>query len=214
MKIAFKDIKGLLEDSFFEIRYLGKEAIKQRILPINRYSQTPDNFHFINWIENDNQAVIEYSFLSTEIGKLLIANTSKGICFLGFACNGDEELREDFMRRFPNNRFKEQTNDFQRLAVEFCNGDNSLTMPLHLKGTAFQVAIWKQLVRIPEGRLSTYGSLSDEPGAAKAIGSAVGANPVSYIIPCHRIVKRDGNIQGYHWGGEIKRQLLCYELQQ
>lgn len=213
MKTAFKDIKGLLEDPFFEIRNLGKEAVKQRTSPVEKYGETPVCFHFIDWTENDDQELIEYAFSTTEIGKLLIANTPKGICFLGFACYGEAEVKEDFIRRFPQNQFKEQTSDLQKSAVDFCNGNNNLTIPLHLKGTAFQVAIWKKLVCIPAKRFSTYGSLAPNAGGAQAIGAAVGANPVSYIVPCHRIVKNDGSYHGYHWGSELKKQLLAYELQ-
>jgi AraC family transcriptional regulator of adaptative response/methylated-DNA-[protein]-cysteine methyltransferase len=213
MKKTFEDIKRLLEDPFFEIRYLGKDAIRMRTSPIDKYGETPSNFHFIEWVKEDENEVVEYSFFDTDIGRLLIANTTKGICFLGFACNGDAEVKEDFIRRFPKLEFKEQISNYQRLAVEFCNGNNKLAVSLHMKGSDFQVNIWKKLVCIPEGRFSTYGSLAPNNGGAQAIGSAVGANPVSYIVPCHRVVKNDGSYQGYHWGTDIKKQLLAYELQ-
>lgn len=213
MKTAFEDIKKLLEDPFFEAGYLGKEAIKMRTLPMDKYGEAPAGIQFIDWIKEDDKEIIEYSFLNTEIGKLLIANTSKGICFLGFACNGDTEIKEDFIRRFPKQQFREQISDFQKSAVAFCNGSNDQVIPLHMRGTAFQMNIWKKLVCIPEGRFSTYGSLAPNAGGAQAIGSAVGANPVSYIVPCHRIVKNDGSYQGYHWGTELKGQLLAYEIQ-
>jgi len=213
MKIAFKDIIEQLDDPFFEIRTLGRDAIKGRILPMNRYGEASGNFCFVNWEAGDDLETIQYAFHDTGIGRLLLANTPKGLCFLGFACKGDEEIKADFIRRFPGQPTIEEISGFQLSAVEYCNGNHELSLPLHMKGTAFQIGIWKQLVRIPEGRLSTYGSLSEDPGAAQAVGSAVGANPVSYIVPCHRIVKSDGNIQGYHWGTELKKQLLAYELQ-
>ncbi len=74
------------------------------------------------------------------------------------------------------------------------------------------MGIWKQLLRIPAGWLSTYGSLAPHAGGAQATGAAVGANPISYIIPCHRIVKSDGSIEGYHWGTALKKQLLAWEF--
>ena len=213
MKIAFRDINKQLDDPFFEIRTLGRDAIKGRTFPMGKYGEAPGNFCFINWKEEDNHGTIQYAFHDTGIGRLLIANTLKGLCFLGFACKGDEEIKADFVRRFPGQSMIEEISDLQLLAVEYCNGKHEQSIPLHMKGTAFQTGIWKQLIRIPEGRLSTYGSLSEDPGAAQAVGSAVSANPVSYIVPCHRIVKNDGNIQGYHWGTDIKKQLLAYELQ-
>jgi AraC family transcriptional regulator of adaptative response/methylated-DNA-[protein]-cysteine methyltransferase len=75
------------------------------------------------------------------------------------------------------------------------------------------VGIWKTLVRIPEGRLATYGSLILDFKGTQVIGTAVGSNLVSFIIPCHRIVKGDGNYQGFHWGSDLKRLFLAYELQ-
>lgn len=213
MKIPFKEIMALLEDPFFEIRYLGKDAIKVRTFPMDKYDKSPSNIQFIDWIKEDNKEIIEYSFLNSNIGRLLIANTSKGICFLGFVCYGDIEVKKDFIRRFPKQQLKEQMSDFQILAVEFCNGNDNLIIPLHMKGTEFQLNIWKKLMYIPKGKFSTYGSLISTPGYAQAIGSAVGANPVSYIVPCHRIVKSDGSYHGYHWGTELKRLLLAFEIQ-
>ncbi|MCC8147267.1 MAG: methylated-DNA--[protein]-cysteine S-methyltransferase [Bacteroidales bacterium] len=212
MKIAFDQIKALLDDPFFEIQCVGKEAVRQRIMPVDKYSKAPVNFQFIEWTEEDAKGVIEYSFLNSGIGRLLLANTAKGLCFLGFASKGEAEIKADFMRRFPKQPMTEKVSGFQLQAVEYCNGNHERLIPLHLRGTDFQIGIWKQLVRIPEGRLSTYGSLAPHAGGAQAVGSAVGANPVSYIVPCHRIVKSDGNIQGYHWGTEIKKQLLAYEF--
>ncbi|MCD8043799.1 MAG: methylated-DNA--[protein]-cysteine S-methyltransferase [Tannerellaceae bacterium] len=213
MKISFGQIKKQLEDPFFELRTLGKNAIRERIQAITKYGEVPDNFSFISWETEDNQETIQYAFHDTGIGRLLIANTTKGVCFLGFACKGDTEIKEDFISRFPGQQIIEKVSELQLLAVQYCNGNHDLTIPLHMKGTAFQAGIWKQLVRIPEGMLSTYSSLTNEPGTAQAVGAAVGANPVSYIVPCHRVVRSDGNIQGYHWGTDIKKLLLAYELQ-
>lgn len=212
MKATFSQIKERLEDPFFEIQTLGKEAIRQHTHSMNKYTSTPDNFRFIDWNPADDRVTIQYAYHETNLGRLLLANSLKGLCFLGFACN-EAEVKADFVRRFPHQLIEEEVSELQQLAVEYCNGNHELTIPLHIKGTAFQIGIWKQLVRIPEGRLSTYGSLSDDPGAAQAVGSAVGANPVSYIVPCHRIVKNDGSMQGYHWGTGIKKLLLAYELQ-
>lgn len=213
MKVAFKKIEQELEDPFFEIRCLGKEAVKQRILSLNQFTEVPDNFQFFEWTEVDNKETIFYSFSDTVIGRLLIANTSKGICFLGFANKGELLILKDFKYRFPYQEFKEQLTGMQKIAVDYCNGNHEQIISLHLKGTSFQMDIWKKLVCIPEGKLSTYGYLIPEFKGAQAIGTAVGSNPVSYIIPCHRIVKSDGNYQGYHWGSGLKRLLLAYELQ-
>jgi AraC family transcriptional regulator of adaptative response/methylated-DNA-[protein]-cysteine methyltransferase len=211
MKIPFNKIKERLEDPFFERMSLGKDRIKQRTLPINKYAPADNNFQFVDWIEKDNKEVIQYAFSDTLIGRILLANTHKGICFLGFS--SDDEIIQDMKTRFLQQQFEKQATGFQKIAIDYCNGNHNQVIPLHLKGTEFQVSIWKKLVCIPEGWLSTYGTLAPNAGGAQAIGSAVGANPVSYIIPCHRIVKRNGDFQGYHWGTEVKKMLLAYELQ-
>ncbi|MDR1056667.1 MAG: methylated-DNA--[protein]-cysteine S-methyltransferase [Prevotellaceae bacterium] len=180
---------------------------------MKKFSEYPANFHFVAWTKEDNGEIVDYSFIDTEIGKLLIANTPKGVCFLGFASKGEALILEDFQHRFLCLQFREQSNDLQKLAADYCNGAREQIISLHLKGTDFQVDIWKKLVRISEGRLSTYGSLVSGFKGTQAIGTAVGANPISFIIPCHRIVKNDSSYRSYHWGSELKRLLLAYELQ-
>ena len=200
-------------DNTVESEVLTKEVIRQHTSSIDSYGEVPANFKIIEWTAEDDCTVITYSFHDTAIGKLLIANTFKGVCFLGFVNNDESGIKKDFTHRYPHNRFEETISDLQKQAVEFCNGNHTVNIPLHLKGTVFQLSIWEKLLRIPEGKLSTYGSLSIKKGGSQAVGGAVGANPVSYIIPCHRIVRNDGSYHGYHWGLEIKRMLLTYELQ-
>jgi len=213
MRITFNKIEEALSNPFFEVSCLGKEAIRQHILPLEKFTEYPTNLQFVEWKKEDDRQTIFYSFRNTGIGKLLIANTIQGICFLGFAEKSESLILEDFERRFPHQPRLEQSSDLQELAADYCNGNRKEVIPLHLKGTEFQIDIWKKLIRIPEGRLSTYGSLAPDFKGAQAIGTAVGSNPVSYIIPCHRIVKNDGSYLGYHWGSELKRLLLAYELQ-
>lgn len=213
MKISFDKIKEQLENPFFEARLLGKDAIRQRTSPVDKYGEASDNFQFIEWVKDDQKEVIHYSFADTLIGRLLIADTSKGICYLGFSNNDDDTVIKDMQKRFPQQQFEEKRTILQKIAVDFCNGSHNQIVTLHMKGTDFQIKIWKKLVQIPEGRLSTYGSLAPNAGGAQAIGSAVGANPISYIVPCHRIVKSNGDFHGYHWGSDLKKMLLAYELQ-
>ena len=213
MRTTFGKIKEQLKDPFFEARCLSKEVIKQRISPLEAYPESSENFQFVDWTKADDKELIRYAFADTEIGRLLIANTSQGICFVGFSCEKDVEIKIDFQKRFPQQQFEERSSDLQQLAIDYCNGNPSQIIPLHLKGTNFQLDIWKKLLRIPEGKLSAYGYLTANPKASRAVGSAVGANPVSYLIPCHRVVRGNGDFHGYHWGPELKKQLLAYELQ-
>lgn len=213
MKIAFRDIANHLEDPFFEASHIGKMAIMNVTIPFRRLGDTPPNFHFISWDEADDSEIISYDFISTEIGKLVIASTSKGICYLGFTNNGEQEAVNDLKRRFPKQQLIKKTDDFHLQAVTFCNGDTKQEIRLHLKGTVFQLDIWKRLTQIPQGKLTTYALLMEDNKAARAVGTAVGDNPISYIIPCHRVVRSDGSFHGYFWGTELKRELLAWELQ-
>ena len=168
---------------------------------------------FVEWTADDERGIIEYSFAGCRIGRLLIANTSKGVCFLGFSAGDDAAALEDMKKRFPLRSFEERESRLQRLAVEYCNGNRKATVPLHVRGTPFQVGIWKKLAQIPEGSLSTYRSLASGGKGARAVGNAVGANPVSYIVPCHRVVRSDGSLGGYYWGTSLKASLLGLEIE-
>lgn len=214
MKITFGEIATHLEDPFFEASHIGKMAIMNVTIPFKRLEEIPSNFHFISWEETDNSELISYDFIHTQIGKLIIAATSKGICYLGFTNDGEEAALNDLKRRFPAHQLVKKTVDLHRQAVLFCNGgDTQQEIFLHLKGTMFQLEIWKRLTRIPRGKLTTYALLVEDNNAARAVGTAVGDNPISYIIPCHRVVRSDGSFHGYFWGTELKRQLLAWELQ-
>jgi O-6-methylguanine DNA methyltransferase len=191
---------------------LSEIEIKKRTQSLSDFSENTNNFQFVEWMQKDNSEIVKYSFYETKIGRVLIANTSKGICFLGFSCGSDMDVIDDFRKRFPKQKTEEQSNHLQKQAAGYCNGIHNQIIPLHLKGTEFQLRIWKKLVRIPRGWLSTYSSILQDKKAARAVGTAVGANPVSYIIPCHRVVRQNGSFHGYHWGIELKKQLLINEL--
>jgi AraC family transcriptional regulator of adaptative response/methylated-DNA-[protein]-cysteine methyltransferase len=213
MKIAFGEILKHLEDPFFEASLLGKNAIKNVTFSIERFEETPENFHIIHWKQEDNTIVINYEFSETEIGHIIIASTPKGICHAGFVNKSREAAFEDLKRRFPTQQLVKKNDDYQQQAIHFCNGESQQKIHLHLKGTTFQIEIWEKLLRIPKGKLTTYALLKNDPKLARAIGTAVGDNPVSFIIPCHRVVRNDGSFNGYFWGTELKRQLLAWELQ-
>ncbi len=101
MKLAFNDIIQQLNDPFFEIQKLGKEAIRQRTLPVDKYPQAPDHFQVIDWTPEDDSCLIEYSFRQTVIGKLLLANTSKGICFFRVHRQGGRKRQSGLYAAFP-----------------------------------------------------------------------------------------------------------------
>lgn len=157
---------------------------------------------------------INYSFYETVYGAALIASTEKGICYIGFG-NRDNVIQSMF-NTYLNAGFREKTDSLHRIALDFIENGSVEHIPLHIVGTDFQFAVWNALIDIPLGRLSTYLSIAkniNNPKAVRAVGSAVGSNPVSYIIPCHRVIRTDGGLGGYHWGLEFKEKMLEREKQ-
>ena len=159
--------------------------------------------------------VIQYHFAQSPFGMILIASTQKGICSLGFAdhkMNAMKELRA----RFPRATFKEASDRLQQQALSFFTHDGSQPhkITLHLKGTAFQIHVWKALLKIPMGQLSTYKEIAmriGHPNAYRAVGTAIGSNPVAFLIPCHRVVQSSGTYGNYHWGKERKTAMIAWE---
>ena len=158
---------------------------------------------------------INYSFAESKFGKLIVASTSKGVCYMAF--EEDEAVAKiNLMKRFPNAEFIQQTDDLQKKAWSIFSQDfkNLETIKLHLKGTDFQLKVWESLLKIPMGKLSTYGNLAEEIGnskASRAVGTAIGSNPVAFLIPCHRVIQSTGKIGGYMWGRERKQMIIGWE---
>ena len=158
---------------------------------------------------------IHYSFSETCFGKVIVASTDKGICYMAFEEDQENALR-NLHHKFPNAFFFEQHNDLQKSALSFFKKDWSQleTIKLHLKGTDFQLKVWESLLTIPMGKLSTYGNLADKIGnskASRAVGTAIGSNPVAFLIPCHRVIQSSGKIGGYMWGSDRKQLIIGWE---
>jgi AraC family transcriptional regulator of adaptative response/methylated-DNA-[protein]-cysteine methyltransferase len=158
---------------------------------------------------------INYSFFESPFGKILVASTPKGICSLSFA---DEEIDAvaSLQNKFPNASFENATDNFQKNAVSIFSADwrNLPLIKLHLKGTGFQLKVWEALLKIPSGELTTYGKIAGQikmPNASRAVGSAIGANPIAWLIPCHRVIQSTGIFGGYHWGTTRKAAIIGWE---
>jgi len=165
------------------------------------------------WIDGGRGATIRWAVVPTTLGPMLVAATDKGVCRLSFA-----EDRAALAARFPRATLVEGGAAFADLlsqviaAVETPGtGDH---IPIDVRGTAFQEAVWRALRTIPRGQTRTYGEIAaaiGHPQAVRAAGSANGANHVSVLIPCHRVIRSDGSLGGYAWGLDIKRELLARE---
>ena len=158
---------------------------------------------------------INYSFQETIFGDVLIASTSKGICYLSFV-NYTNLQSSSLIQMFPNAHYRNTIDPIQEIALKFFAGDwSSLQkIKLHLKGTPFQLKVWQSLLKIPFGRLVTYGAIAastESPQASRAVGTAIGANPVAFLIPCHRVIRSTGIIGDYRWGTDRKVAMLGWE---
>ncbi len=158
---------------------------------------------------------INYSFSGSPFGNVIAASTEKGICYLAFE-NDIPKALGDLQAKFPNASFFEQQDDFQKNALSIFSKDwtELNTVKLHLKGTDFQLKVWESLLTIPMGKLSTYGKLAEKIGhskASRAVGTAIGSNPVAFLIPCHRVIQSSGKIGGYMWGTERKQLIIGWE---
>lgn len=166
--------------------------------------------------ENGAQALlINYSFASCYFGDILIASTSKGICYLSFF--DDEQTGLELLKdSFPLANLEERLNDLQASVIKILQNDFTITKPvrLHLKGTDFQLKVWEALLNIHFGEVGTYGSIAQQinlPNSSRAVGTAIGNNPVAFIIPCHRVIQSTGKLGGYMWGLPKKSAILGWE---
>lgn len=162
--------------------------------------------------------VINYNFHHTPFGNLLIAGTKKGVCYMAFA---DDELLafEELHQQFPKANFNKLTDKNQEDALQIfsTNWSETKRVKLHLKGTPFQLKVWETLLKIPKGNFTTYSTIAQTIGnanASRAVGSAIGSNPIAFIIPCHRVIQSSGNFGQYHWGSVRKTAILGWEAAQ
>ena len=158
---------------------------------------------------------INYSFAESPFGNLLVASTSKGICHMAFADDQEKTLQE-LKTKFPNAVYNQMVDLMQQNVLYIFTHDWSKLedVKLHLKGTEFQLKVWETLLKIPMGQLSTYGTIAKQillPKASRAVGTAIGDNPVAFIIPCHRIIQSSGAFGNYHWGSIRKKAMIGWE---
>ena len=161
---------------------------------------------------------INYSFAESPFGNILVASTPKGICHMAFADDHQAAL-EELKLQFPNARYAQITDIIQQNALFIFTQDwkKLQEIRLHLQGTPFQLKVWETLLKIPLGKLSTYGSIAkniESPKASRAVGSAIGDNPVAFLIPCHRVIQSTGAFGEYHWGSTRKTAMIGWEAAQ
>ena len=158
---------------------------------------------------------IRHSLAESPFGQTFVASTAKGICCLEFIDDPADSLAR-LMRKFPRAQFIQAEDEWQRKALSIFTQDWSklAEIKLHLKGTDFQLKVWEALLKIPMGGLTTYGDIAagiHHPKACRAVGTAVGDNPVAFLIPCHRVIRATGEWGNYRWGEMRKTALIGWE---
>ncbi|MBC7133155.1 MAG: bifunctional helix-turn-helix domain-containing protein/methylated-DNA--[protein]-cysteine S-methyltransferase [Roseovarius sp.] len=157
--------------------------------------------------------VIRHGWFDTPFGEALAMGTGRGLCGLAFVAEtGREAAMADLCARWPGADFIEDPEAIAPWVTAAFSGRGEAA--LHMIGAPFQIKVWEALLTIPSGHVTTYSEIAraiGHPRAVRAVGTAVGRNPVSYLIPCHRALRKSGALGGYHWGLPVKRALLAWE---
>jgi AraC family transcriptional regulator of adaptative response/methylated-DNA-[protein]-cysteine methyltransferase len=198
-------------DASYEAGLSGSSRLHDLI--VNAEAVSPGEFQ-----KAGEGVVVKFGFHPSPFGECLIAVTPRGICHLAFVhpvsrADALERLKHDWPRAEV---VADQNVTRAALAAAFPIGGSKKLPPLalHIKGTNFQLKVWEALLKIPDGGVTTYGDIAGSlhlPGASRAVGSAVGSNPVSWLIPCHRVIRSTGELGGYAWGIERKKVMLMRE---
>lgn len=207
-KTILKENQATLFDTAFAIGLSGTGRLHDLFVSIE--GMTPGEYK-----NGGLHLSINYSYAKSPFGEILVASTMKGICYMAFA-DSKEEAFNELRTIYPNAIYQHQTDAIQLKAVSFFARDRQQPeqIRLHVKGTDFQLKVWETLLKIPMGELTTYGEIAkhlENPKACRAVGSAVGDNPVAFFIPCHRVIRSTGIFGQYHWGSDRKTAMIGWE---
>lgn len=168
-----------------------------------------------------NEQRIEYSLFIFEKWELYIAKTEKGLCYVGSPGQSKGKMQEWMNKQFPSATLEENNQSLKPYRNELLNyfqgSTESFMLPIDVKGTPFQEKVWKALKEISYGKTASYSAVAERiqhPAAVRAVGTAIGANPVLIAVPCHRVISKKGSIAGYRGSIELKRYLLDLESTQ
>jgi len=171
-------------------------------------AMTPGNF-----ASRGADLTIYWDWCETPFGDALAMATERGLCGLAFTAeDGRETAMQDMTSRWPDAEFVQNSDKiapFMHAAL-----GQSGDLAIHMIGAPFQIKVWEALLQIPSGHVTTYSEIAQavgNPKAVRAVGTAVGRNPISWLIPCHRALRKSGGLGGYHWGLPVKRALLAWE---
>lgn len=158
---------------------------------------------------------IKTGFHATPFGMAFVGLTDRGLCGFTFGGPGDEsDLHADLQRRWPKARLVPDFSETKQVIARIFSADPARGLSMFVRGTNFQIQVWRALLEIPTGRLASYADLADLSGfpkSVRAVASAVGANPVAMLIPCHRVIRKSGLLGGYRWGLDRKLAIIARE---
>ncbi|MDP9047408.1 MAG: methylated-DNA--[protein]-cysteine S-methyltransferase [Bacteroidota bacterium] len=207
-KSLLKEKQATLFDVAFETGLSGTGRLHDLFMNIE--GMTPAEYK-----NGGKELSINYSFAESPFGNIIVASTPKGICYMAFADDRDEAFTS-LQGQFPNALYTQVVDLAQQNALFIFKKDWSELsgIKLHLKGTPFQLKVWEALLNIPIGGLATYATVATaihQPTASRAVGGAVGDNPVAFLIPCHRVIRSTGEFGQYHWGATRKAAMIGWE---
>ncbi|WP_366592259.1 methylated-DNA--[protein]-cysteine S-methyltransferase [Bacillus subtilis] len=166
----------------------------------------------------NNSQFVYWTHIVNEGWKIYIAATEKGLCFVGSQNQTFAELSDWLKKNLPTHEIVKDDERLQPYAdelIEYLKGERrTFTVPVDLRGTSFQLSVWDALGKIPYGKTYSYSDIAnyiEKPDAVRAVGTAIGANPVLISIPCHRVIGKNGTLTGYRGGLEMKKALLSLE---
>lgn len=207
-KTLLKENQMTLFETAYETGLSGTGRLHD--LFINIEGMTPAEYK-----NGGKNLAINYSFAESPFGNIIVASTEKGICYMAFA---EDKLVAfaTIQNHFPNAHFRQMVDLIQQNALYIFTQDWAKLnqIKLHLKGTDFQLKVWETLLKIPMGQLTTYGTIAskiENPNASRAVGTAIGSNPVAFLIPCHRVIQSTGAFGGYMWGNTRKIAIIGWE---
>lgn len=207
-KEILKNQQATLSDAAYETGLSGTGRLHDLFIKIE--GMTPGEYK-----NGGASLTINYSFAETPFGNIIVASTPKGICYMAFSDDAQQAF-QNLQQQFPNAVFRQIADFAQQNALNIFKRDwrEQGQVKLHLKGTDFQLKVWEMLLKIPMGQLSTYGNIAgriQNPNAARAVGTAIGSNPVAFLIPCHRVIQSSGVLGGYMWGTTRKTAIIGWE---
>ena len=209
-KALLRDSASVL-DASYEVGLSGSSRLHD--LFVTHEAMTPGDYR-----NRGGGLKIAYGFHPSPFGQVLVMATDKGLAGLGFADPGDENTAfVDMSGRWPSAEFvrdQEATADYAGRVFDPGKWQQDQPLNIVMIGTDFEIRVWQSLLKIPVGRATTYSDIAasiGKPKASRAVGSAVGLNPISFVVPCHRVLAKGGKLGGYHWGLTRKRAILGWE---